>query len=248
MRTLAPASIVAHPLTRGVTSLSALRGNPGPYAGGNQAKPGTAVVAAWAQLNARGTVDPAIAYRQTGAACVIHIGIAPQYGVLRTFSTYGTDFGGDFYKVWANAFAFAAAGCRAVGRSCRAISTQIGDGWANRAELDFWRAAYPVRDHARRQFPAARRRLRSLVAARRAGRLDQGPIAAGMSFAVLGRCGAARRGRLTLAHGSVETPVFMPVGTYGTVKAMSPARADASSARRSSSATPSTCGCARAST
>jgi queuine tRNA-ribosyltransferase len=35
--------------------------------------------------------------------------------------------------------------------------------------------------------------------------------------------GAARRGTLTLAHGSVETPAFMPVGTYGTVKAMSPA-------------------------
>lgn len=32
----------------------------------------------------------------------------------------------------------------------------------------------------------------------------------------------ARRGTLTLAHGSVETPAFMPVGTYGTVKAMSP--------------------------
>ena len=44
-----------------------------------------------------------------------------------------------------------------------------------------------------------------------------------MSFEVLGRCGEARRGRLTLAHGSVETPVFMPVGTYGSVKAMSPA-------------------------
>ncbi len=32
----------------------------------------------------------------------------------------------------------------------------------------------------------------------------------------------ARRGRLTLNHGVVETPVFMPVGTYGTVKSMSP--------------------------
>ncbi len=32
----------------------------------------------------------------------------------------------------------------------------------------------------------------------------------------------ARRGRLTLNHGVVETPVFMPVGTYGTVKGMSP--------------------------
>ncbi len=33
---------------------------------------------------------------------------------------------------------------------------------------------------------------------------------------------AARRGTLTLAHGSVETPAFMPVGTYGAVKGMSP--------------------------
>src|SRR4051794_9860283 len=33
----------------------------------------------------------------------------------------------------------------------------------------------------------------------------------------------ARRGTLELAHGKVETPAFMPVGTYGTVKAMSPA-------------------------
>ncbi|MET0963100.1 MAG: tRNA guanosine(34) transglycosylase Tgt [Noviherbaspirillum sp.] len=34
--------------------------------------------------------------------------------------------------------------------------------------------------------------------------------------------GNARRGSITLNHGEVETPVFMPVGTYGTVKAMSP--------------------------
>ncbi len=34
--------------------------------------------------------------------------------------------------------------------------------------------------------------------------------------------GAARLGRLTLTHGVVETPAFMPVGTYGTVKAMTP--------------------------
>ena len=43
-----------------------------------------------------------------------------------------------------------------------------------------------------------------------------------MEFQITARCGAARRGRLTLAHGTVETPVFMPVGTYGTVKAMAP--------------------------
>jgi len=41
-------------------------------------------------------------------------------------------------------------------------------------------------------------------------------------FEVLATSGDARRGVLTLAHGAVETPIFMPVGTYGTVKAMAP--------------------------
>ena len=39
-------------------------------------------------------------------------------------------------------------------------------------------------------------------------------------FERLGGSGRARRGRLTLRRGVVQTPVFMPVGTYGTVKAM----------------------------
>ena len=43
-----------------------------------------------------------------------------------------------------------------------------------------------------------------------------------MNFELLASDGAARRGRLSLAHGCIETPVFMPVGTYGTVKAMTP--------------------------
>src|SRR5258706_11611023 len=43
-----------------------------------------------------------------------------------------------------------------------------------------------------------------------------------MKFEILSRDGLARRGRLTFTHGSIETPIFMPVGTYGTVKAMSP--------------------------
>jgi queuine tRNA-ribosyltransferase len=43
-----------------------------------------------------------------------------------------------------------------------------------------------------------------------------------MQFDVLATDGAARRGKLTLPHGVVDTPAFMPVGTYGTVKAMSP--------------------------
>ena len=44
-----------------------------------------------------------------------------------------------------------------------------------------------------------------------------------MKFELHATDGAARRGTLTLAHGTVDTPAFMPVGTYGTVKAMSPA-------------------------
>ena len=43
-----------------------------------------------------------------------------------------------------------------------------------------------------------------------------------MQFEILSRDGLARSGRLTFAHGIVETPVFMPVGTYGSVKTMSP--------------------------
>jgi queuine tRNA-ribosyltransferase len=43
-----------------------------------------------------------------------------------------------------------------------------------------------------------------------------------MKFAVHATDGEARRGELTLSHGVVNTPAFMPVGTYGTVKAMTP--------------------------
>ena len=44
-----------------------------------------------------------------------------------------------------------------------------------------------------------------------------------MHFELLSTDGDARRARLTLAHGVVETPVFMPCGTYGAVKGMTPA-------------------------
>jgi queuine tRNA-ribosyltransferase len=42
------------------------------------------------------------------------------------------------------------------------------------------------------------------------------------TFAIQATDGAARSGRLVTAHGSVDTPAFMPIGTYGTVKAMTP--------------------------
>ncbi len=41
-------------------------------------------------------------------------------------------------------------------------------------------------------------------------------------FELIACDGPARVGRLKLTHGEVQTPVFMPVGTYGTVKAMAP--------------------------
>jgi queuine tRNA-ribosyltransferase len=45
---------------------------------------------------------------------------------------------------------------------------------------------------------------------------------AAMRFTLTQQDGAARRGRLEFARGTVQTPAFMPVGTYGTVKAMTP--------------------------
>lgn len=43
------------------------------------------------------------------------------------------------------------------------------------------------------------------------------------SYTLLAQAGAARRGRIRLAHGEVDTPAFMPVGTQGTVKGLTPA-------------------------
>lgn len=43
-----------------------------------------------------------------------------------------------------------------------------------------------------------------------------------LKFDILATSGQARRGQLTLNHGLVQTPIFMPVGTYGTVKGVSP--------------------------
>jgi queuine tRNA-ribosyltransferase len=43
-----------------------------------------------------------------------------------------------------------------------------------------------------------------------------------MQFSLMTQDGQARRGKVSLAHGEVQTPAFMPVGTYGTVKSLSP--------------------------
>jgi queuine tRNA-ribosyltransferase len=47
------------------------------------------------------------------------------------------------------------------------------------------------------------------------------------TFELISTDGAARLGRLSTAHGVIETPAFMPVGTYGTVKAMTPEELEA---------------------
>jgi len=52
-----------------------------------------------------------------------------------------------------------------------------------------------------------------------------------LQFELLRTEGRARRGRLRLNHGVVETPVFMPVGTYGTVKGVMPASLEAMGAQ-----------------
>jgi queuine tRNA-ribosyltransferase len=52
-----------------------------------------------------------------------------------------------------------------------------------------------------------------------------------LKFELLKTEGQARRGRLTLNHGAVETPIFMPVGTYGTVKGVMPSSLEAMGAQ-----------------
>jgi queuine tRNA-ribosyltransferase len=53
----------------------------------------------------------------------------------------------------------------------------------------------------------------------------------GLAFEILARDGAARTGRLITAHGTIETPAFMPVGTAAAIKAMAPESVAATGAR-----------------
>jgi len=57
---------------------------------------------------------------------------------------------------------------------------------------------------------------------RRGGTLRADRIVIVMNFKLIAKSGQARRGLLSFARGTVQTPAFMPVGTYGTVKAMTP--------------------------
>lgn len=66
---------------------------------------------------------------------------------------------------------------------------------------------------------------RLTIAARR-----QNPAFPIVQFTLLAQQGLARRGQLRFERGSVETPAFMPVGTYGTVKGLTPAEVRTSGA------------------
>ncbi len=52
-----------------------------------------------------------------------------------------------------------------------------------------------------------------------------------VKFELTGQAGAARRGRISTAHGTVETPAFMPVATLATVKALTPEQLESTGAR-----------------
>jgi queuine tRNA-ribosyltransferase len=98
-------------------------------------------------------------------------------------------------------------GCRrgAGGRDDRGLGQSLRADLAGRAG-----AARPDGDDPSSTPGLARRR----AAAR--------PEVSTHGFDLLANDGLARRGRLRFARGTVETPAFMPVGTYGTVKAMTP--------------------------
>jgi queuine tRNA-ribosyltransferase len=68
-------------------------------------------------------------------------------------------------------------------------------------------------------------------ASAKAARRTAATIARMLEFQLLATAGHARRGRLTLSHGVVETPIFMPVGTYGTVKGVMPSALEAMGAQ-----------------
>ncbi len=105
-RSIDTSTIVRSPLTKGVQALFADQTTG--YAGGNQAKVGSRVVANWQQNNLNDQPDPAIAYRVFGNVCVIQIGIAPDYS---EYGSYGGVYGGDFYVAWQNAFDFGVSNC-----------------------------------------------------------------------------------------------------------------------------------------
>src|SRR3546814_9112948 len=81
-----------------------------------------------------------------------------------------------------------------------------------------------ARPHEGGLCPCHRRRLSLLFLWRCLPAAPERPNLSTMKFRYerLAQDGAARRGRIHTAHGVIDTPAFMPVGTVGTVKAMMP--------------------------
>ena len=86
------------------------------------------------------------------------------------------------------------------------------------------------RNHAQRLCPRHRPALSLFLIWGCQPAAPRRPRAMTVEFDLLAEDGAARRGRITTAHGTIETPAFMPVGTAGTVKAMRPEEVEATGA------------------
>ncbi|MEZ4452414.1 MAG: DUF4215 domain-containing protein [Nannocystaceae bacterium] len=129
-----PNSIVAHPITVGVTSLSA-----GSYRGGVDAKANTTVLAKWQGANKLGNADPVIGIREDpGGGKFVGISVFPDY---ENVGNYGADFNGDFYKIWENALSWCSKHCgdgeMAVGEECDDGNVMDGDGCSALCVLEF---------------------------------------------------------------------------------------------------------------
>jgi hypothetical protein len=95
-------SIVAHPITSGVESLWCNE-----FHGGVHAKADTVVIANWTGPNDLGEACPLAGYRILEYnQRVVQISIYPAY---YGYDPYGTEFGGDFYRLWANAITWASS-------------------------------------------------------------------------------------------------------------------------------------------
>jgi hypothetical protein len=99
---LSPGSIVAHPMTAGITTLFVPS-----FHGGVMAKPGTTVLARWSDactLCAPDTQTPLLGYRiEANGQRIVGVSLYPAY-------PYYGNYGGDFYRLWANVLDWASAG------------------------------------------------------------------------------------------------------------------------------------------
>jgi len=116
--TLNVATMVAHPMTAGLLALSAQE-----YRGGTTAKADAVILAEWTGTNQNGLIDPLIAYRTEGNACVVGVSIAPHYSTLQGLGN--GMFAGDFFLLWDNVLQSASVGCGDGGGVCG--DGEIGD-------------------------------------------------------------------------------------------------------------------------